>query len=82
MPVIELSNVIAGGVRRRGATSATGEVSGGDLGPFRKAGAPVGGDFNASAEKGATLIDSTNGKHYTNTGTLAATVWTVTGTQV
>jgi len=82
MAVIERTNVISGAIQRRGATSSAGEVAGGDLGPFRKAGAPVNGDFNASAEKGASLVDTTNGKHYTNTGTLAATVWTVTGTQV
>jgi hypothetical protein len=33
------------------------------------------------ASKGATLIDTTNGLHYTNTGTAAAPTWTKTGTQ-
>lgn len=33
------------------------------------------------AEKGATLIDTTNGLHYTNTGTTSAPTWTKTGTQ-
>jgi hypothetical protein len=47
-----------------------------------KAGAPVGGDFNGQADKGDLCTDSTNGKLYINTGTLAATVWTVVGTQV
>lgn len=39
---------------------------------------------NASARgalKGATLIDTTNGVHYINTGTAAAPTWTKTGTQ-
>lgn len=31
--------------------------------------------------KGGELIDSTNGKHYTNTGTALSPTWTVTGTQ-
>lgn len=48
---------------------------------FVKAGAPVGGDFNSQAPKGSLLIDSTNGKLYINTGTKAATVWTVVGLQ-
>lgn len=47
-----------------------------------KAGALAGGDFNAQAEKGQLAIDSTNGKLYINTGTKAATVWTVVGAQV
>lgn len=33
------------------------------------------------ADKGATLIDYTNGLHYTNTGTVSAPTWTKTGTQ-
>lgn len=33
------------------------------------------------AAAGASLIDTTNKKHYTNTGTPAAPTWTVTGTQ-
>lgn len=71
MPVIE-------GARYRGSTTdnATG------YGPFISAGVPAGGYLNGTAEKGAEVIDTTNGKHYTNTGTKAATVWTVTGTQV
>lgn len=33
------------------------------------------------APKGATLIDTTNGLHYTNTGTPSSPTWTKTGTQ-
>lgn len=33
------------------------------------------------ALKSATLIDTTNAKHYINTGTALAPTWTVTGTQ-
>lgn len=33
------------------------------------------------APKGGTLIDTTNGKHYINTGTASVPVWTVTGSQ-
>jgi hypothetical protein len=47
-----------------------------------KAGAPAGGDFNAQAEKGQLLVDVTNAKLYINTGTKAATVWTLVGGQV
>jgi hypothetical protein len=53
-----------------------------NYGPFRKAGALASNDFNGSALEGATAIDTTNKKLYINTGTLAATVWTVVGTQV
>lgn len=49
---------------------------------FLKAGAFAGGDFNGQAPKGALGIDKTNAKLYINTGTKAATVWTVVGTQV
>ncbi len=82
MAIISGGKVIEGAIHRAGAIDSTGSVSGADLGPFRKAGAPANGDFNASAEKGATLIDTTHGFHYTNTGTLSATVWTKTGSQL
>jgi len=49
--------------------------------PLTKAGASASGDFNGTANKGDLLIDSVNGKVYTNTGTLASTTWTVVGTQ-
>ncbi|WP_433415040.1 hypothetical protein ACQP1V_36280 [Microtetraspora malaysiensis] len=49
--------------------------------PFTKAGAPVNGDFNGQAAKGDQCADTTNGVLYINTGTLAATVWTVVGAQ-
>lgn len=49
---------------------------------FKKAGVPAGGDFAGEADKGDLLSDTTNGKLYINTGTLAAPVWTVVGTQV
>lgn len=50
--------------------------------PFVKAGALANNDFNGLAPKGARAVDTTNGKLYINTGTLAATVWTVVGAQV
>lgn len=37
--------------------------------------------FGRGAPPGQAVIDTTNGKHYTNTGTALAPVWTVTGTQ-
>lgn len=82
MGIISGGRIIEGAIPRSGAIDSTGFVDGADLGPFRKAGAPANGDFNAAAEKGATLIDTTGGFHYTNTGTKAATIWTKTGTQV
>ena len=78
MAIISGGKIIEGAIGRPGVVT---DSAAGGLGPFEKAGAPVNGDFNASAKKGATLIDTTNGLHYTNTGTLAATVWTKTGTQ-
>jgi len=66
MAVIELSHVVA---------------EAGLYQPFIKAGALANGDFNNTAPKGARAIDTTNGKLYINTGTLAATVWTVVGAQ-
>jgi hypothetical protein len=48
---------------------------------FVKAGALAGNDFNGLAEKGQLAIDTTNAKLYINTGTKAATVWTVVGAQ-
>jgi len=70
MATIEVTNSVAPGGTRAG------------LGPFASAGVPSSGYLNGIAEKGASVVDTTNGKHYTNTGTKAATVWTVTGTQV
>lgn len=52
------------------------------LGTFRKAGIPAAADFNGVADTGALCIDTTNKKLYINTGTLAAGVWTVVGSQV
>lgn len=46
------------------------------------AGAPVDGTTGAGvAGKGCTYKDTTNGVAYINTGTTAATVWTIEGTQ-
>lgn len=51
------------------------------FGPFRFAGVAV-AQYNGIAEKGATYLDTTNGKIMVNTGTLAANTWTVAGAQV
>lgn len=48
---------------------------------FQKAGALVDGDFNGQAAPGARAVDTTNSVLYINTGTKAATVWTIVGTQ-
>lgn len=45
-------------------------------GPYLSAGIPASGFLNNVAQKGALVIDTTNGTLYQNTGTLAATVWT------
>ena len=49
---------------------------------FTKAGALASNDFNGQAAKGSLAVDVTNAKLYINTGTTAATVWTVVGAQV
>lgn len=49
---------------------------------FYSAGAPAAGDYNGEAAKGCLLKDTTNGVLYINTGTKAATIWTVVGAQV
>ncbi len=73
MPTIE-------GARHRNGSSE-GDTNG--YGPFVNAGIPVNGTTYAGiAEKGSLVIDSTNGKLYINTGTKAASVWVVAGTQV
>ncbi len=74
--------IIEGAVRRNGvATSAGVQSDGGSYGPFTHAGAPT-TQLNNVAEKGALVIDTTNGKLLINTGTLAANTWTAVGTQV
>ena len=46
-------------------------------------GAPTNGVTGAAvAGKGTLLVDSTNGKLYINTNTLASPTWVVVGTQV
>jgi len=67
------------GARSRGA--AGGHNATGGLGIFESPGVPASGFLNGTAAKGALCSDTTNGKLYVNTGTLAATVWTVAGAQ-
>lgn len=78
--------VISGGKVIEGARSVTTDGSRGateiGYGPYLSAGIPAGGFLNGVAQKGALVIDTTNGKLYINTGTLAGTVWTVVGAQV
>jgi len=74
MPIITGGKVIEGALRR-----STGGVEDADVvgyGPYTNAGIPASGFLNAVAQKGALVIDTTNGTLYQNTGTLAATVWT------
>lgn len=66
MAIIERSNVI---------TEAQAKPE------FYKAGALVNGDYNGQAAIGCLAKNTTAGVLYVNTGTKAATVWTVVGTQ-
>lgn len=72
-------SVIEGAKHRVGAAADL--ATAGSIGPFESAGVPAGGFLNGTAKKGALVTDTTNGKLYINTGTLAATVWTIVGTQ-
>lgn len=74
MAIISGGKIIEGarGVTVDGSRSAT-EVG---YGPYTNAGIPASGFLNNVAQKGALVIDTTNGTLYQNTGTLAATVWT------
>lgn len=70
---------IQGASFRTGATGHRADVVG--YGPYLSPGVPASGFLNAVAQKGAIVIDTTNGKAYINTGTLASTVYTVVGAQ-
>ncbi len=75
MPTIE------GARHRLGAEAgASGNLTG--YGPFLSAGVPASGYQNGTAEKGALVINTVTGVLYINTGTKAATVYTVVGAQV
>jgi hypothetical protein len=63
MPIISGGKVIEGVASR-------------EYGPYTSAGVPASGYLNDVAQKGALVIDTTNGTLYQNTGTLSATVWT------
>jgi hypothetical protein len=82
MPIISGGTVIEGALLRP-ETLAQGGTAAGSLpatvvgyGPYLRAGIPASGFLNNVAQKGALVIDTTNGTLYQNTGTLAATVWT------
>ena len=79
MAVITGGKIIEGSLRRLSGGALDADVVG--YGPYTNAGVPASGFLNAVANKGALVIDTTNGKLYINTGTLAATVWTVVGAQ-
>ena len=81
MPIISGGNIIEGAAPRVGQSAST---SAGSIGPFENAGAPAdgtSGTFAGTAKKGALLTDTTNGKLYINTNTLASPTWAVVGTQ-
>lgn len=79
MAIISGGKIIEGALPRVGGS--VGDAAGESGLRFEKAGALANGDFNGSAKKGALATDTANGKVYVNTGTLAATVWTVVGLQ-
>lgn len=52
------------------------------VGPFSSPALPAAGYLNGVAQPGATVIRTDTGAAYANTGTLAATVWTLLGNVV
>jgi hypothetical protein len=60
-----------------------GKIVEGSLGLLSLAGTPVNGTAgtHVGAGVGALLVDTTTGKLYVNTGTEAAPIWTVVGSQ-
>jgi hypothetical protein len=81
MPVITGGKVIEGALQRPSGGASGGTDAGAlgaaqiGYGPYTSAGIPASGFLNGVAQKGALVIDTTNGTLYQNTGTLAATVW-------
>ena len=82
MAIISGGRVIEGALFRS-STQAQGGTEAGTqaattigYGPYTNAGIPASNFLNNVAQKGALVIDVTNGALYQNTGTLAATVWT------
>lgn len=73
MPVISGGKVIEGSLRRQTGGAVDADVVG--VGPYTSAGVPASGYLNNVAQKGAMVIDTTNGNLYLNGGTLSATVW-------
>ena len=51
----------------------------GDGGHFNSPGVPANGFLNATAPPGSLCLDTATGNLYQNTGTQAATVWTLLG---
>jgi hypothetical protein len=76
MPVITGGKVIEGSRQDwRGNTTV-------GIGPFSSPGVPAGGYLNAVAQPGALCVNQAAGTLYMNTGTLAATVWTLQGSLI
>ena len=73
MPVITGGKVIEGARQEWRANAGVG------TGPFSSPGVPAGGYLNAVAQPGALCINQATGNLYVNTGTLAATIWTLQG---
>lgn len=74
MAIITGGKIIEGALRRQTGGAVDADVVG--YGPYTNAGIPASGFLNNVANKGALVIDTTNGTLYQNTGTLTATVWT------
>jgi len=76
MPIISGGRVIEGSrpIYRNNVTVG--------YGPFSAAAAPIAGFLNGVAQPGAVAINTVAGTAYVNTGSLAATVWTLQGSVI
>ena len=80
MATIELTNIIPGARSTTFAGASPSSSVG--LGPYTSPGVPASGYLNNVAQKGALVVNTATGIWYANTGTLAATTYTVIGAQV
>jgi len=75
MPLLTGGKVIEGARQRYRGNATVG------YGPYWSAGAPAAGFLNNVAQPGA-VVETDTGQCYVNTGTLAATVWTLQGSLI
>jgi hypothetical protein len=77
MPVITGGKVIEGSRSWYRNNAASGGFGG--MGPYSSPGVPASGYLNGIAEPGAIVFNIATGNAYMNTGTKAATVYTLQG---